>query len=196
MTIRVIKGITYKELEYKGEKLLISQFGDIINEKTSHKRKINYNNGKCKYPILNYKGTSVPVHKLVALAWCDYPQGAKYEDLINTMTNRKYVVDHIDGNKNNYNADNLRWCTPYENVHFNNFKSGYIGAPKGNQNAKGRKACKSVNRYIYHYNGRDYNLTELSTALNCTKSKITESFRRNLGLVRSGLLTRSIKEKI
>lgn len=43
------------------------------------------------------------VHRLVAKAFCENPYGYK-------------EVDHIDGDKNNNNAENLEWVTRSENI--------------------------------------------------------------------------------
>ena len=93
----------------------------------------------------------------------------------------------------NNNASNLRWCTPLENVNFDNYdKVLRRERLKGNTNAKGRRNIdiSERKRYIYILDGEEYSIRELITKLNCSKSKITESFRKNLGLVRSGRLTR------
>ena len=48
--------------------------------------------------------TQVSIHRLVAMAWCN-----------NDDWRNKIVVDHLDGNKHNNAATNLRWVTPSEN---------------------------------------------------------------------------------
>ena len=53
----------------------------------------------------NGKGKSYKVHRLVAEAFLPKIVG-------------KTHVDHIDGNRQNNNVNNLRWCTPKENHNF------------------------------------------------------------------------------
>ena len=58
---------------------------------------------------LNGKKVNVKIHKLVALYFVPNPENKPY-------------IDHIDGNKTNNNASNLRWVTPSENLHNPNNK--------------------------------------------------------------------------
>lgn len=72
--------------------------------------------GKIKKGTVNYQGyvhvrltgksgkaKTEKVHRLVALVFCDKPEGAT-------------EVDHIDGNRKNNRADNLQWVSHKENI--------------------------------------------------------------------------------
>lgn len=53
---------------------------------------------------------------------------------------KKPQVDHIDGNTHNNRADNLRWCTPKENM--NNPNTPKIGWNKGRTGVYSEKTIK------------------------------------------------------
>lgn len=142
---------------------------------------------------VNGKTTTFHLHKLLAITFIPLPEGYELKDVMYiSRGHRPLLVDHIDGNASNNDLTNLRWVTAFDNS--NNPNSRRAGAPKGNDNAKGHKGSHCHNEWIYTYNGKDYqSAAELAEALGCSKSRITESFRKNIGLVARGLLTRRVK---
>ena len=173
----------------------VSKDGEIYSSKSDSFIKVHDGMGCCVYKVaklwLGDRSVSLPVHKAVALAWKALPQGYTLNQVLGNYMSHTLVVDHIDGDKQNIHADNLRWATPYENSNADN----YVKARNvGNKNAVNKKKHTGpVNRYTYFYDGNEYSLRELCLKLNCSKSKITESFRRNLGLVKAKRLTRKVK---
>ena len=84
------------------ERYSISNKGDIRNDKTGRILKNHIkDNGYCQV-MLGRKTIPLYVHRLVALAFIENPNGYPQ-------------VDHIDGNKANNNVNNLRWVTASEN---------------------------------------------------------------------------------
>lgn len=97
----------------------ISNFGNVkskervVNCNHNSKRKIKErilkplidNRGYYVVTIYNVNGKSNPktVHRLVAQAFIE-------------NTNNYPVINHIDGNKQNNNVNNLEWCTQSHNV--------------------------------------------------------------------------------
>lgn len=70
----------------------------VLNNDTNNRgyKQIRLSKDKRKYPYL--------VHRLVAFAFCEKPEGCN-------------VVNHIDNNPANNNANNLEWVTQKRNLH-------------------------------------------------------------------------------
>lgn len=172
--------------------------GDVYSVKRKKLLKVQHGLGKFPYNCVmlsnNGKKTPQSIHKLLALTFIPLPEGYTLDMVLFNKKSQNLVVDHIDGDKFNNDLSNLRWLTAYENANANNHVKK-VGAPKGNKNSANTetKKRKFANRprWIYTYDGIDYNRVEdVAKAIGCSRSKITESFRKNYGLVRMGLLTR------
>lgn len=95
---------TYKEIQ--GENFLrgwsVSNYGNVKNPAGELNKRV-YDTGKGYLQIvLGEFKKSFAVHRLVAKAFVPNPDG-------------KTLVDHIDGDRRNNKANNLRWVTMSEN---------------------------------------------------------------------------------
>lgn len=141
---------------------------------------------------IDKKMTTQTIHKLLGLTYIPLPIGYTIEDVLHNKEARTLLIDHIDGDKLNDDLSNLRWLTSYQNSHAGNHL-GPVGAKIGNNNAKNHKYVKGP-RYYYTYKGNDYkSAKEVAKVIGCSVSKITESFRKNYGLVKQGILKRRIR---
>lgn len=97
----------------------ISSTGKLKNDTTGRLLKENLHNGYSHYTIsINKKPKKLRTHRLVATAFIPNPENKPY-------------VNHIDGNRQNNNIENLEWCTPSENT----LHAVKIGAITGNKKA-------------------------------------------------------------
>ena len=100
--------IEYKEIDYLGAKIKVSQNGDIIWNNT--KRNIYYNKdgySVCSVKIPDKGWRSVRVARLVSIAYIPNP-------------NNLPEVNHKDYNRTNSNVNNLEWITRRDNVVYSN----------------------------------------------------------------------------
>lgn len=107
-------------MEYKiipnFEKYGLFENGDIINIKTNKILKKSKDNlGYIKYSIYgDYGSKTFRLHRLLGEMYLPKIEG-------------KNIIDHKDGNKENNNLDNLRWCNQSENARNKRGKNKYQG---------------------------------------------------------------------
>lgn len=71
--------------------------------------KLNHNT---KYPSIRFRSNNWSIHRLVALLW-GAPNNTGYP--MTAITFGLFEVDHIDGDKLNWDIDNLQWVLSTQN---------------------------------------------------------------------------------
>lgn len=113
-------GKQFKLVSLRNRPKWIARDGEAINPIRMNQRATIYYN-EDGYPCF---GGGVPVHLYVATAWVDgWFDGAE--------------VDHIDYDRSNYNADNLRWVSHLDNVHHSSVDvNHYSGVHDADKNGR------------------------------------------------------------
>ena len=154
---------------YEG-KYQVSNMGRIWSVKSQKYLAGNYNKDGYRKVILiakNGKRKTETVHRLVAIAFVDNPNGYP-------------VVNHIDSDRQNNNASNLEWTTVKGNT-----QHGYkFGSIKESQ-IKATEAAKLKNTKTYEIYkdgekiGVYYGLKEVASAIGCNEKTIRNCLKEN-----------------
>lgn len=110
--------------------------GVIVNAINNFVYKISYSKG-CYPNITLYKDKKTKkfsIHRLLCLF---FKEG---------RTKEKNIVNHIDENKNNFDLDNLEWCTTYENIIHSLGKSVNKIDPKTKKILKTYTSCSEAGK--------------------------------------------------
>ena len=112
-----IEGEEWKDIKgYEGQ-YQVSNYGRVYS--FYKEGKIMAQRIVSKYLAVSIIGSkTLKVHRLVAMSFVE-------------NDNNKPCVDHIDGDKLNNRADNLRWCTIRENLNYDNIKRPSSTGVKG-----------------------------------------------------------------
>lgn len=130
---------------------------------------------------VNGKQAPMKVHRLVASAFCYKPDGCD-------------VVDHINSNRGDNRAENLRWCTAKQNVHYA-IESGHLDLVKNSeilQTCKVReKNRKAVCVKIVCDDGRLFaSEVEAAEALGCSQTSIYSAISGRIRTCKGHVLKR------
>jgi hypothetical protein len=154
----------------ENNKYSVSNFGRLRNNETNKILKGSKNSDG--YMIFDYRVKGVryhkKIHRFVAMAFIPNPDDKEF-------------VDHIDNNRTNNNAYNLRWCTNQENGRNRCVNSNKIIGTKGvyfRNDMKDTENNKNWRAIIMH-NGVSINLGSFKTKEEATiarMKKATELF--------------------
>lgn len=92
-----------KTITYKGSQFIVTDAGEVLNRKAYLNKALGYMM-VAFYSKETGRQMSLYVHRLVALAFCNPP--GSWE---------KLQVDHINGDRTDNKAENLRWVTRKDN---------------------------------------------------------------------------------
>ena len=136
----------------------VSNLGNVKSFHTGKERILKFKENRDNYLQVGLykdgKGKNYYVHRLVAEAFIP-----KIEE--------KTHIDHIDGNRQNNNVNNLRWCSQKENNNFDLCRKHRSEALKGKHIGKkhpmyGKHHAEETKRKIAKANGKQVLCVELN----------------------------------
>lgn len=148
-------------------KYLISNTGRVKNIVKLRDLRFYNCNGYSKIELINdnSKDKKVFVHRLVALNFIPNPSN-------------KPQVNHIDGDKNNNNIENLEWCTASENMR-HAFKEGLSVSLKGENSHNSKMTDEKVILLREMYDSGEFLLKELAEEFNISITVTWNIAKRN-----------------
>ncbi len=161
----------------------ISSFGHIANNITGEYLDFHENNTGYLYAFLETSNyiRSFFVHRLVAEAFIPNPES-------------KSDVDHIDGNRQNNNVNNLRWCSHSENMMNTGLSKANTSGVKGVYYDKriGLWRAQIMHNYKTHYLGC---FNKLEDAAKARREKAKELFGEFINKVELEINIKNVKPK-
>jgi hypothetical protein len=138
----------------KGVRESENQYGRFTYNVTEKMLKLTVE--KDGYHVVSLGGKSRRVHRLVAEAFLENPEG-------------KTQVNHIDSQRNNNNVSNLEWCTPEEN---STHAKIYGNLPKGEGSPRSNLTLTECN-FIKLWIDRGYSSKEIQSCFDASRSVIS-----------------------
>lgn len=145
----------------------VSNYGNVRNLKTGYvmKKRHTYD-GYVKVTLtVNYKAKDFRVHRLVA------------ETFIPNEHNKE-TVNHIDGNKDNNNVNNLEWADRHEQLE-HAYKLGLKKPDRGCDNCNSKFTAEQVRYIKKHYipQSKEYGTVALGKKFGVNNSTIGDIVR-------------------
>lgn len=157
------KKLIYQGIDY-GDYYEVSNLGRIRNSKTKYVRKnCKMKNGYYKINAsINGVNKTIKIHRAVAESFIPNPFN-------------KPQINHIDGNKENNNIENLEWVTQTENIK-HAYKNDLISIPRGEDRSNSKLKIEDVIyiRKNYFKNSKEFNMYKLAEKFNVSVSTIND----------------------
>lgn len=150
-------------------KYQINNAGTVRNKKSEKNVKASYDGRYWRVRLITddkneqgkYIGRNFAIHRLVAIMF------------IENEDERRKFIDHIDGNKDNFDISNLRWVTPTENSNYGYDARGKKAIIQLDKNDNVIKRWKSASEIKEQH--PEYNIGHISSC--CHKRKKVKSHK-------------------